>query len=160
MSEPLSLNDSVVDADSRDDAESPDLDCEAVGYAPPRMVRWIDMTPVERMEQRERAGEEAREYRADSELARKVDYTPMGWFRARKAELSPEAWNRHMADCLSFVHANCVGVAALTESYRRLADMRGDSDAWERAVLALCYALGAEQGEEAAALAEASSSDA
>lgn len=131
------------------DVESPELDNHS-----PVILRWLDMSPAERFEQRERAAEEAREYRADSELARQVQFTPMGWMMARRAELSPALWARHVAEVEAFVERVCVGVPALMENYLRLASMRGDSIARERALFALAYAMGSE-GAEAEALAEA-----
>lgn len=128
--------------DGIDDAEALDIDgCDV------QITRWIDMTPIERAEQAEAAKAELAEVRGDLYVADKVRTSPQGWWGARRDEMGPLAWSRHVAQVEAFVARYCDGVPALVEPYMRLASLRGEPRAHEKALFALAYALGSEGGE-------------
>lgn len=122
-----------------------------------QITRWLDMSPIERAEQQELAKAEREEYEANNYVGSKVAYSrgPQAWVLERRQE-SPLAWSqRHLPALQGFIDTHVQGLATLSEPYMRLASLRGDSIAYERALIALAYAMGSE-GSEVSALQEVS----
>lgn len=128
--------------DGIDDAEALEIDgCDV------QITRWIEMSPIERAEQAEAAKAELAEVGSRLYVADKVRTSPQGWWGARRDEMGPVAWARHVAEVEAFVARYCEGVPALVEPYMQLASLRGEPRAHEKALFALAYAMGSEGGE-------------